>query len=60
MKRSEMLNILGSAIVEHLNCYCCSSDEEMYDKILSTLENAGMKKDYESEYDLNKLTKGIL
>lgn len=44
MKRSEMVEILRSSFIEHMNCSenCCKNDEEMYSSILKDLENTGM------------------
>lgn len=43
MKRSEMLKILQTAVVYHMNpTGPAETDEEMYSNILSDLERAGM------------------
>lgn len=43
MKRSEMINILRNAFIEHMNCVdCCKDDDMMYSKILQKLEDSGM------------------
>ena len=43
MKRSKMVQILTEAIQIHLNCFCCKTDEEVFDTILTILEHHGMK-----------------
>jgi hypothetical protein len=42
MKRSDMIKILRDSFLEHMNCQCCSTDEELYSKVLQILEKAGM------------------
>lgn len=43
MKRSEMIKILQSSFIEHMNCVdCCNTDDQMYNKILGDIEQAGM------------------
>lgn len=44
MKRKYMIAVLQKAFLEHMNCHnCCMNDEEMYSKILQSLEEAGMQ-----------------
>ena len=44
MKRSEMVTKLRHIILDHMNCYseCCSTDDEMYSRILLEIEKVGM------------------
>lgn len=42
MKRSQMIEILQETVQDHMNCQCCQTDDEMYSKMLKTLEDAGM------------------
>lgn len=49
MKRSQMLKILRTAFVDHMNDMCddcgirgCTTDDQMYSAILKHLEDAGM------------------
>ena len=42
MKRSEMLNILYTSIVTHMNCMCCESENDFADRVLSAIEESGM------------------
>lgn len=42
MKRSDMLKILRNAFIEHMNCSCCDTEDQMYSKILLILEQQGM------------------
>lgn len=42
MKRDEMVQILWSETVEHMNCMCCNTDYEIYSKVLQKLEDHGM------------------
>lgn len=42
MKRSQMLEILRESFLNHMNCQCCTTDEEIYSKVLKELEDAGM------------------
>lgn len=50
MKRSAMIKILKDVFHEHMNCdyYCCADDDQIYDKILKTLEDFGMTPRYTS------------
>lgn len=48
MRRSEMIKILQNSFLEHMNCSydCCSTDNELYSKILIDLEKHGMLPPY--------------
>ena len=43
MKRSEMVEVLRKSTIYHMNCVdCCTSDEELFSKVLGSLEDVGM------------------
>jgi hypothetical protein len=37
MKKSEAISLLRDIILCHMNCQCCSTEEEMYSKILEEI-----------------------
>ncbi len=44
MKRSQMIEILRESVFNHMNCEpeCCQTDEDLYSKVLTELEDSGM------------------
>ena len=39
MKRSEAVQLLRDIVLNHMNCECCSTDEEMYATMLKDIED---------------------